>query len=290
MTIKPGTKKSMTRPFVRARRLPLLLLVLLLNTVAGAAAQESIILATTTSTADTGLLDEIVPRFEKQSGVAVKVIAVGTGAALRMASTGDADAVLVHSPAAEQKYVASGDLVEGRQIMHNDYVVVGPRDDAARVRQTKTAAEAMRAIARAGGFVSRGDDSGTHAQELALWKEAGVAPRSLSRREETGQGMGATLAIADQKRAYALTDRGTYLALRRRLDLAIVFEGDASLRNVYHAYVVNPARHKAVKAAAARALLRFLVSPAVQQAIGEFRRKEYGQPLFFPDALGSTAR
>ena len=248
------------------------------------------ILATTTSTADTGLLDELAPRFEKQSGVMVKVIAVGTGAALRMASTGDADAVLVHSPSAEQKYVASGDLVEGRLIMHNDFVVVGPRDDPARVRQARTAIEAMRAIARGGGFISRGDQSGTHAQELALWEQAGVDPRSLPRREETGQSMGATLGIADQKRAYALTDRATYLALRARLELTIVFEGDQTLRNVYHAYVVNPARHKTVKAAAARAFVRFLVSPGIQQAIGEFRRKEYGQPLFFPDAIGSNAR
>jgi tungstate transport system substrate-binding protein len=280
----------MPRPSVHARRLPVVLAAVLLHALLAAAAQESMILATTTSTADTGLLDELVPRFEEQSGITVKVIAVGTGAALRMASTGDADAVLVHSPAAEQKYVASGDLVEGRRVMHNDFVVVGPRDDPARVRQAQTAADAMRAIARAGGFISRGDESGTHAQELALWQQAGVDPRSLPRREETGQGMGATLGIADQKRAYTLTDRGTYLALQTRLELAIVFEGDQSLRNVYHAYIVNPARHTAVKAAAARAFVRFLVAPAVQQAIGEFKWKEYGQPLFFPAAAGSPVK
>lgn len=246
---------------------------------------DSIILATTTSTQDSGLLDMLVPRFEQESGIHVKVIAVGSGAALRMASTGDADVILVHAPEAEKKYVEAGDLIEGRQVMHNDFVIVGPPEDPAGVGRMQSAADAMRAIADRGVFISRGDDSGTHAQELVLWASASVDPRSMGRREETGQGMGATLTVADQKPAYALTDRGTYLALRTRLRLAIVFQGDSSLRNVYHVYVVNPDRHQRAEAAGARAFAAFLVSPLIQRAIGDFKRQEYGEPLFFPDAL-----
>jgi tungstate transport system substrate-binding protein len=265
-------------------------LILMLAGDARGQRRHSIILATTTSTQDSRLLDVLVPRFEKETGIEVKVIAVGTGAALRMASRGDADAVLVHAPDAEQRLVDSGDLVDGRRVMHNDFVIVGPAQDPAGVRGRTSAVDAMRAIAARGTFVSRGDDSGTHAQELALWKAAGVDPRALERLEQTGQGMGATLNIADQKGAYTLADRGTYLALRSRLALAILFDGDPSLRNVYHAYAVNPARHRAVKHAEARAFVEFLVSPAVQRLIGEFRREELGQPLFVPDAVPSAGQ
>jgi tungstate transport system substrate-binding protein len=251
----------------------------------GAQTKASIILATTTSTQDSGLLDVLVPRFEKESGIAVKVIAVGSGAALRMAARGDADVVLVHAPAAERPYVQAGDLVDGRGVMHNDFVIVGPADDPAGVRPLKSIADVMRAIAARGTFVSRGDDSGTHSQELALWSASGIDPTSLGRREETGQGMGATLHIADQRRAYTLTDRGTYLSQRRRLGLAMLFQGDASLRNVYHVHAVNPARHKAVKHAEARRFIAFLVSAPIQRAIAAFKRDEYGESLFFPDAL-----
>jgi tungstate transport system substrate-binding protein len=256
-----------------------------LTIAAHARPQNAIVLATTTSTQDSGLLDVLVPRFEKESGIEVKVIAVGTGAALRMASAGDADVVLVHAPDAEKKYVDDGDLVEGRRVMHNDFVIVGPVDDPAGVRGSKAVAEAMKAIAARAGFISRGDDSGTHKQELALWAAAGVDPRSLAWREETGQGMGATLNVADQKRAYTLADRGTYLALRKRLGLTIAFEGDATLLNIYHVYVVNPAKHKNIRIEGARAFVAFLVSPVIQQVIGDFKRREYGQALFFPDAL-----
>jgi len=247
--------------------------------------RPSIILATTTSTQDSGLLDALVPRFEAERGVEVKVIAVGTGAALRMARSGDADVVLVHSPRAERAYVNAGDLIEGRQVLHNDFVIVGPPDDPAGARGRRTVADAMRAIAARGTFISRGDESGTHDQELVLWGDAGVDPRELTRREETGQGMGATLNVAEQKRAYTLTDRGTYLAQRRRLTLAIVFEGDPALRNIYHVYAVNPARHPQAKVAEARQFIEFLVSPAIQQAIGAFKREQFGQSLFIPDAL-----
>ncbi len=247
--------------------------------------RDSIILATTTSTQDSGLLDMLVPRFEKDRGIQVKLIAVGTGAALRMASRGDADVVLVHAPDAEKKYVHSGDLTEGRRVMHNDLVIAGPPDDPARVGKEKSLVNVMRAIAERGVFISRGDDSGTHTQELRLWASAKIDPQSMSRREETGQGMGATLNVADQKRAYTLTDRGTYLSLRRRLALSILFQGDPSLHNVYHVYVVNPDKHKGAKAEGARAFVQFLVSAPIQQAIGDFKRQEYGEPLFFPDAL-----
>jgi tungstate transport system substrate-binding protein len=256
-----------------------------LTIAAHARPQDAIVLATTTSTQDSGLLDVLVPRFEKESAIEVKVIAVGTGAALRMASTGDADVLLVHAPDAEKKYVDEGDLVEGRRVMHNDFVIVGPAEDPAGVRGSKSVAEAMKAIAARAAFISRGDDSGTHKQELALWTAAGVDPRSIATREETGQGMGATLNVADQKRAYTLTDRGTYLALRKRLGLTIVFEGDPTLLNIYHVYVVNPAKHQNIRTEGARAFVAFLVSPVIQRVIGDFKRQEYGQSLFFPDAL-----
>ena len=252
---------------------------------AGRPAQSAIILATTTSTQDSGLLDVLVPRFEKERGIATKVIAVGSGAALRMAARGDADVILVHAPAAERPYVEAGDLVDGRAVMHNDFVITGPGDDPAGIRALTSVNDVMRALATRGAFVSRGDDSGTHSQELALWAAAGIDPRSIQRREETGQGMGATLSIADQRRAYTLTDRGTYLSLRRRLKLAILFQGDASLRNLYHVYAVNPAKNSRIQRDAARTFIDFLVSPPIQQAIADFKRAEYGESLFFPDAL-----
>ena len=252
---------------------------------AGRPAQSAIILATTTSTQDSGLLDVLVPRFEKERGIAIKVIAVGSGAALRMAARGDADVILVHAPAAERRYVEAGDLVDGRAVMHNDFVITGPGDDPAGIRALTSVNDVMRALATRGAFVSRGDDSGTHSQELALWAAAGIDPRSIQRREETGQGMGATLSIADQRRAYTLTDRGTYLSLRRRLKLAILFQGDASLRNLYHVYAVNPAKNSRIQRDAARTFIDFLVSPPIQQAIADFKRAEYGESLFFPDAL-----
>ena len=257
----------------------------------GAAAQTAaIILATTTSTQDSGLLDVLVPRFERESGIAVKVIAVGTGAALRMAARGDADAVLVHAPEAEQRYVQSGDLVDGRAVMHNDYVLVGPADDPAGIRGMRSLSDVMRAIASRSAFISRGDDSGTHGQELALWAAAGIDPAGVARREETGQGMGATLNVADQRRAYTLADRGTYLSLRRRLDLVVLFEGERRLRNPYHAYVVNPARHPGVRHAEARRFVDFLVSAPVQETIAEFRRDDLGEPLFFPAAPAASSQ
>ncbi len=264
-------------------------LALLGTLVASAAlAGPSMILATTTSTRDSGLLDELLPVFEKQSGIEVKAVAVGTGAALRMASRGQADAVLTHAPSAERPLVESGDLIEGRRIMHNDFVILGPREDPAGARVPRLE-DALRAIATHGAFVSRGDDSGTHKRELALWARAGVDPAGMTAREETGQGMGATLDVANERRAYTLTDRATYLALRRRLDLVPIFEGDPELLNIYTFYVVNPAKHDGAKAAPSRKLGEFFVDPQTQRRIAGFRQEELGESLFVADALPAGA-
>lgn len=257
----------------------------------GVAAQErSIVLATTTSTQDSGLLDTLVPLFRTATGIDVKVIAVGTGAALDMAARGDADAVLVHAWTSEKKYVASGDITEGVLVMHNDFLLVGPPADPARVRGSHDAETAMRAIAAKGPFISRGDASGTEKMELALWAQAGVDPKTVPGRDATGQGMGATLLVADQRNAYTLTDRATYLAFRDRLRLVPVLENDPRLLNVYHAYIVNPVRHPAVKTELARTWDRFLVAPATQRTIGEFGRARFGQSLFVADAGRTEAQ
>jgi len=247
-----------------------------------------IILATTTSTQDTGLLDSLLPMFQRETGIEVKSIAVGSGAALEMARRGDADAVLVHAPEAERSYVESGDLTEGRLVMHNDYLILGPSGDPAHVRGRQDAAAAMRAIAAAGAFVSRGDGSGTEQKELALWQAAGVSPTSMRRREETGQGMGATLLVAEARQTYTLSDRGTYLAFKDRLTLVPLVEGDPRLRNIYHAYVVNPGKHPTVRRVEAARFVRYLTESKTQEWIGRFGRTKFGQPLFVPDALNPS--
>ena len=249
----------------------------------------SMILATTTSTQDSGLLDLLVPIFQKQTGIETKVIAVGTGAALTMAEKGDADAVLVHAPTSEKKYVDQGDLIEGKLVMHNDFILVGPASDPAGLKKIKDLNTALAAIATTGPFISRGDASGTNAAELNLWKAAGIDVKTVKNREETGQGMGATLNVADQKQGYTLTDRATYLALKKGasgkgLGLENVFEKAAPLLNVYHVYVVNPAQHPGVKEAQARAFNTFMVAPETQKLIAEFKKAEYGESLFVADA------
>lgn len=250
------------------------------------AAQQprDLILATTTSTQDSGLLDSLLPVFFDQTRIRVKVIAVGTGAALEMAHRGDADAVLVHAPAAERKYVDAGDLVEGRLVMHNDFLIVGPAVDPAGIRGLADPARALARIARTGPFIARGDGSGTEKKELELWKRAGIDPATVAHREETGQGMGATLLVAEQRQGYTLTDRATYLALGERLTLVPLVQGAPSLLNVYRAYVVNPARHTGVRLPEARAFVAFMVAPATQRLIGDYGRARFGQPLFYPDA------
>lgn len=243
-----------------------------------------LILATTTSTQDSGLLDILVPRFEEDTGVNVKVIAVGTGAALEMARTGDADAVLAHAPDAEQHYIDDGHLVASELVMHNDFVIVGPPDDPARLAGASSIEEAFQLIAATGPFISRGDDSGTHKVELALWETASIDPGSATGRDETGQGMGATLNIADQKRGYTLADRGTFLALRENLDLDVLFEGDEALLNIYHIHLVNPDQHDGINEDQARAWIDFLVSTEAQDIIETFGEEDFGEPLFVPDA------
>jgi len=246
--------------------------------------RAEITLATTTSTQDTGLLDSLLPMFTRATDIRVKAIAVGTGAALEMARRGDADAILVHAPEAEAAYVQSGDLIGGRLIMHNDFLVLGPDSDPAGARGAKALPEQMRAIGRAGAFVSRGDGSGTEKKELALWKAAGIDPGSMAKREETGQGMGATLLIAEARQTYTLTDRGTYLAFKDRLTLVPLIEGDPALRNIYHAYVINPGKHPTARRVEAARFVEFLVQPEVQAWIGRFGEAKFGESLFVPDA------
>lgn len=237
-------------------------------------------LATTTSTENSGLLAAILPAFEKQQGYRVRVVAVGTGAALRIGSNGDADLVLVHARTAEDRFVADGYGVERRDVMYNDFVIVGPPGDPARLRGARSAPAAMRAIAARGArFVSRGDESGTHAMELALWKAAGGLPRWPGY-AAAGRGMGEVLVMASELQAHALTDRGTWVAMKSRLDLAVLVQGDPALANPYGIIAVNPARHPHVNAAGARALIDWLVSAEGQRRIAAFRVG--GEALFFP--------
>jgi len=248
-------------------------------------AVRDVVLATTTSTQDTGLLDYLVPIFEKQTGYKVKVVAVGTGQALEMGKRGEADVLLTHAPSSEKPLVEDGTVTNYRLVMYNDFILVGPPNDPAKVKEAQDLKAAMKAIAASGmGFVSRGDDSGTHKKELALWKAAGVDLRGQAWYTESGTGMGQTLLIANERQAYTLTDRGTYLAYKDKIDLAIVREGDKDLLNIYHVMQVNPEKYPKVNAEGAKAFVEFPVSPETQKLIGEFGVDKYGQPLFFPDA------
>jgi tungstate transport system substrate-binding protein len=245
---------------------------------------RTLVLATTTSTQDSGLLDVLLPIFEKQTHIQVKTIAVGSGEALGMGRRGDADVLLVHSKAAEDLFMAEGQGAERFDVMYNDFVLMGPAADPARVRG-RSAAEAFRRIAAAATpFVSRGDQSGTHMRELALWRDAGVDPAGRVWYVSAGQGMGETARIASEKRAYALIDRGTYLALSARLDLPVLCEGSPDLLNTYRVIVVSPVKHPRTHVREARAFAKWLVSPPVQKQIGEFGRAKFGRSLFVPDA------
>jgi len=248
-----------------------------------APASRTLILSTTTSTQDSGLLDVLVPMFEKATGYSVKTISVGTGQALALAARGEADVTLAHAPALEKKYVEEGKMSNRRLVMYNDFVVIGPAEDPARAKGLP-AVEALKRIAAAEArFVSRGDKSGTHALELALWKRAGVEPKGAWY-VESGQGMGQTLLIANERKAYALTDRGTYLAFQKRVDLPILAEKDRALLNIYSVMEVNPANGPRVNAAAGKAFAAFMVSPDLQAVIKTFGVEKYGQPLFVPIA------
>jgi tungstate transport system substrate-binding protein len=245
---------------------------------------RSVILSTTTSTQDSGLLDTLVPLFEKQSGYTVKTISVGTGQALALAAKGEADVVLVHAPALEKKFIADGKLLNRRLVMYNDFVLIGPKQDPAKVRQAKTVAAALKTIEQAKAtFVSRGDNSGTHALEKSLWKAAGVDPKG-SWYIEAGQGMGATLGIANERNAYTITDRGTLLALAKRVSLPILIEGDRALLNIYSVMEVNPANGPRINTAGGKAFADFMVAPQTQKVIKTFGVEKFGEPLFVPVA------
>ena len=253
--------------------------------LAPARAGETIIVQSTTSTQNSGLLDYLLPLFEKRTGIKVKVVAVGTGQALRNARNGDGDVLLVHARDAELEFVRQGWGVDRRDVMYNDFVIVCPKSDPAGVRGLKDAAEALRRIAaRRVPFVSRGDDSGTHKKEMKLWRKAGVDPREESGTwyREAGAGMGATLNMAAAMNACTLTDRATWIAFRNKGDLVIAVEGDPALFNQYGVILVNPKRHPHVKEKAARAFIDWLTGPEGQKAIAAYRVD--GQQLFFPNA------
>ena len=263
----------------------LLLMPVVTVSLASAADSKDVILSTTTSTVDSGLLDVLIPLFEKKTGFRVKTIAVGTGQALAMGEKGEADVLLVHAPASEKKLVDAGVAINYQLVMHNDFIIVGPAADPAKIKG-KTAADAFKAIGAGGAvFISRGDDSGTHKKELSLWKDASVVPTGKPWYQETGQGMGATLLMASEKAGYTLTDRATYLAQKANVKLEILSEGDKPLLNIYHVMQVNPEKFSKVNTAGAKAFVEFMIAPETQKVIGDFGKDKYGAPLFFPDAL-----
>lgn len=258
--------------------------VLFAGTLACRAVARDVILATTTSTQDTGLLDSLVPRFERSCRCQVKTLAVGTGQALALGARGEADVVLVHAPSVELRYVEQGIFVGRRLVMTNDFVLVGPPSDPAHVKEAGGIEEALRRIAQARSpFASRGDSSGTNVFELKLWNKVGIQPRG-DWYLEVGQGMGATLRVASQKSAYTISDRGTFLAQRKSLDLAIVVDRDGELLNIYHVMVPNPARFSGLNQAGGAAFADFMVSPQTQEFIRGFGVSGYGEPLFHPEA------
>jgi tungstate transport system substrate-binding protein len=250
-------------------------------TIAGS---KDIILATTTSTQDSGLLDVLVPAFQDASGYTVKTVAVGSGQAMEMGAKGDADVLLVHSPKAEKEFMDAGDGVDRQLVMHNTFLVVGPKEDPAGIAGMTSTTDAFQKIHDSGAtFVSRGDGSGTETKELGYWDRIGVKP-SGDAYLQTGQGMGSTLRVASEKGGYTLTDIATWAALKDQLDLEIVVQGDPSLLNVYHVMGVNPERFPKVNAEGAKAFGAFLVSPEAQAMIDAFGVDEFGIQLFKADA------
>jgi tungstate transport system substrate-binding protein len=272
----------------------MLVLLALVATACGPQEPETLRLATTTSTADSGLLDAILPAFEAEANARVDVVAVGTGQAIELGEAGDADVILVHARSREDAFVAEGHGGPRADVMFNDFVLVGPAADPAGIRGTAMAADALAAIAAAGApFASRGDDSGTHTKEKSLWEAAGVAPDPAGGwYASLGQGMGETLSYANEAGAYTLTDRGTYLSMQSALpDLVIVVGGDnidanqdPGLLNPYGIIPVNPEKSELINAELAGRFVTWITSPATQEAIGAFGIEQYGQPLFFPDA------
>jgi|WetSurMetagenome_2_1015567.scaffolds.fasta_scaffold72631_2 tungstate transport system substrate-binding protein len=261
--------------------------------VAAASAPAALRLATTTSTDDSGLLKAILPAFEKACGCRVDVVAVGTGQAIEIGRRGDADVLLVHSRKAEDQFVADGHASARRDVMYNDFVVVGPADDPAKIAGRGTAKDAFAAIAAARSlFASRGDKSGTETAEKIVWTATGTSPSGAAWYRSLGQGMGETLVFANEQGAYTLSDRGTWLAMRERLPRLRLLVGgadlaenkDPSLRNPYGVIAVSAEKHPGVQAALAQQFVEWITSPATQKAIGDFGRAKFGQPLFYPDA------
>ena len=259
--------------------------ILLVFSVLRVSAETRIRCASTTSTQNSGLFDYILPIFEKKTGIKIDVVAVGTGAAIEIGKRGDADVVFVHAKELELKAVEEGYFVNRRDVMYNDFVVIGPQDDPAKVKGTKSVTEAFKKIAGSATFVSRGDNSGTHTKELSIWKKAGIEPKGQKWYLEVGQGMEKTQRIANEKRAYTLTDRGTWLATKDKdkLEMIIVLEGDPILFNQYGVMAVNPQKHKHVKYKESMEFVNWLISKEGQQAIGSFKDKN-GNPLFIPNA------
>ena len=248
-------------------------------------ANPNLILATTTSTQDSGLLDVLIPLFEEEYGYTVQTVAVGSGEAMKMGEEGNADVMLVHAPASEKDFMAAGNGTDRFLVMHNDFIIVGPAADPAGIKGMTVATDAFKAIFEAGAnFVTRGDDSGTHKKELALWKSAELDPAGQAWYIETGQGMGASMTVASEKAAYILTDRATYLANKENYQLEILVEGDTGLLNVYHVITVNPTKSDKINYDGALAFANFMVDTATQEVIGQFGVEKFGQPLFIPDA------
>ena len=246
-----------------------------------------VILATTTSTYDSGLLDELLPAFEEETGFKVKPIAVGTGEAIAMGERGEADVILVHARSSEDEFVEEGYGIGRKDVMHNDFVIIGPESDPAVIKGMSTAGEAFQAVSETENpFVSRGDNSGTNKKELKIWENAGISPQG-DWYVESGQGMGATLRIADEKQAYTMTDRGTYLSQEETLSLIILVEGDEILFNPYGVIPVNPDKHKDIDInyEGACAFADFITGEKGQAIIKEFGVEKYGQPLFYPDVI-----
>ena len=261
---------------------PVFFLIMLVALCGISAHAETLRLATTTSTENSGLLGAILPDFERKTGIKVHVIAVGTGKALRMGRDGDVDVVLVHARSAEEKFVAQRYGVERFPVMHNDFIIVGPKDDPAGVTTMSpdVVAALQRIAASKTRFISRGDDSGTHKKELSLWRAADIAPRGQWYLQ-AGQGMGKVLQMASEMQAYTLTDRGTWLAMRDKLDLKLLVEGDERLFNPYGIIAVNPARHTDVKYREAQALIEWFISDETKRKIADFRVG--GEQLFVPE-------
>ncbi len=266
------------------RKICLLVSIFMLSLLAATfvLAQQRLRMATTTSTEDSGLLKELLPPFNKANNCTVDVISTGTGKALKHGENGDVDVVLVHARKLEDKFVADGFGVERRDVMHNDFVIVGPKADPAGLKGTKTAVEAFKRLAEGKAeFISRGDESGTHLKEKELWKAAGIEPKGKWY-VDAGQGMGNVLQMAYDKKAYTLADRGTYAAMAGKIDLIVLSEGDKAFFNPYSIIAVNPQKYPKVDNALAKKLIEFVTGPEGQKIIANF--KPHGQQLFFPDA------